>query len=80
MAGLLAIFAEFEREILRECRRAGLAQARRMANGLARPETAARYAAEIRKRNRAGISKREIAPAPANRPHLGAPHLRSNRA
>jgi putative DNA-invertase from lambdoid prophage Rac len=27
MAGLLAVFAEFEREILRECRRAGLAHA-----------------------------------------------------
>jgi DNA invertase Pin-like site-specific DNA recombinase len=35
MAGLLAVFAEFEREILRERTRAGLAQARRTANGLA---------------------------------------------
>jgi DNA invertase Pin-like site-specific DNA recombinase len=33
MAGLLAIFAEFEREILRERTRAGLAHARRLAIG-----------------------------------------------
>jgi hypothetical protein len=33
MAGLLAIFAEFEREILRERTRAGLAHARENANG-----------------------------------------------
>jgi len=61
MAGLLAIFAEFEREILRERTRAGLAQARQNGKRLGRPETAARYAAEIRKLNRAGISKSEIA-------------------
>jgi putative DNA-invertase from lambdoid prophage Rac len=61
MAGLLAIFAEFEREILRERTRAGLAQARQNAKRLGRPETAARHAAEIRKLHRDGISKSEIA-------------------
>ena len=61
MAGLLAIFAEFEREILRERTRAGLAQARKNGRRLGRPETAARHAAEIRKLYRAGISKSEIA-------------------
>jgi putative DNA-invertase from lambdoid prophage Rac len=61
MAGLLAIFAEFEREILRERTRAGLAQARQNGKRLGRPETAARHAAEIRKLHRAGISKSEIA-------------------
>src|SRR5215813_4555403 len=35
MAGLLAIFAEFEREILRERTKAGLAHARQNGNGLA---------------------------------------------
>jgi len=64
MAGLLAIFAEFEREILRERTRAGLAHARE--NGkrlgrLGRPATAAIHAAAIRKLHRAGISKSEIA-------------------
>jgi len=61
MAGLLAIFAEFEREVLRERTRAGLEQARRNGKRLGRPETAARHAAEVRKLHRAGISKSEIA-------------------
>jgi putative DNA-invertase from lambdoid prophage Rac len=61
MAGLLAIFAEFEREILCERTRAGLAQARQNGKRLGRPETAARHAAEIRKLHRAGVSKSEIA-------------------
>src|SRR2546425_3592175 len=54
MAGLLAIFAEFEREILRERTRAGLAQARLDGKRLGRPMTAGLHAAEIRKLHRAG--------------------------
>jgi putative DNA-invertase from lambdoid prophage Rac len=61
MAGLLAIFAEFEREILRERTRAGLAHARENGKRLGRPATAAAHAAEIRKLHRAGVSKSEIA-------------------
>jgi len=61
MAGLLAIFAEFEREILRERTRAGLAHARENGKRLGRPATAAVHATEIRKLHRAGISKSEIA-------------------
>ena len=61
MAGLLAIFAEFEREILRERTRAGLAQARQNGKKLGRPATAAIHSAEIRKLHRAGVSKSEIA-------------------
>jgi len=49
MAGLLAIFAEFEREILRERTRAGLAQARQNGQRLGRPATAVAHAAEIGK-------------------------------
>jgi putative DNA-invertase from lambdoid prophage Rac len=60
-AGLLAIFAEFEREILRERTRAGLAHARQNGKRLGRPATAALHAAEIRKLHRAGVSKSEIA-------------------
>ena len=48
MAGMLAIFAEFEREILREPTRAGLAHARENGQRLGRPATAAVHAAEIR--------------------------------
>ena len=61
MAGLLAIFAEFEREILRERTRAGLAHARENGKRLGRPATAAAHTAEIRELRRAGVSKSEIA-------------------
>jgi putative DNA-invertase from lambdoid prophage Rac len=61
MAGLLAIFAEFEREILRERTRAGLTQARLNGKLLGRPATAAIHSEEIRKLHRAGVSKSEIA-------------------
>ena len=61
MAGLLAIFAEFEREILRDRTRAGLAHARQNGTRLGRPATAAINASEIRKLYRAGVSKSEIA-------------------
>jgi DNA invertase Pin-like site-specific DNA recombinase len=60
-AGLLTIFAEFERQILRERTRAGLAHAQENGNRLGRPATAAVHAAEIRKLHRAGVSKSEIA-------------------
>jgi putative DNA-invertase from lambdoid prophage Rac len=61
MAGLLAIFAEFEREILRERTRAGLAQARQNGKRLGRPTTAGLKDVEVRKLHRAGIAKAEIA-------------------
>jgi DNA invertase Pin-like site-specific DNA recombinase len=61
MAGLLAVFAEFEREILRERVRAGLAHARQNGKRLGRPLTAALHADQVRKLRRTGISKSEIA-------------------
>ena len=61
MAGLLAVFAEFEREILRERTRAGLAQARQNGKRLGRPATVAAHAVEIRRLHRAGVAKAEIA-------------------
>jgi putative DNA-invertase from lambdoid prophage Rac len=61
MAALLAVFAEFEREILRERVRAGLAHARQNGKKLGRPATAVRHASEIRKLHRTGVSKSEIA-------------------
>ncbi len=61
MAALLAVFAEFEREILRERVRAGLAHARRNGKKLGRPATAARHASEIHRLHRTGVSKSEIA-------------------
>ncbi len=61
MAGLLAVFAAFEREILQERVRAGLAHARQNGKRLGRPITAGRHATEIRRLHRAGIAKAEIA-------------------
>jgi DNA invertase Pin-like site-specific DNA recombinase len=61
MAGLLAVFASFEREILGERVRAGLAHAQLNGKRLGRPTTAAQYANQIRKLRRSGLSKSEIA-------------------
>jgi DNA invertase Pin-like site-specific DNA recombinase len=61
MAGLLAVFAAFEREILGERVRAGLAHARQSGKRLGRPVTAALHAGQVRKLFRAGVSKAEIA-------------------
>jgi putative DNA-invertase from lambdoid prophage Rac len=61
MAALLAVFAEFEREILRERVRAGLADAKRNGQRLGRPMTAGLHADKVRKLHRAGVSKAEIA-------------------
>ena len=61
MAGLLAVFAEFEHEILRERVRGGLAHARQNGQRLGRPVTPAFHADQVRKLYRGGISKTEIA-------------------
>ena len=61
MAGLLAVFAEFEREILRERVCAGLAHARANGKRLGRPLTAALQSDQVRKLRRSGLSKSEIA-------------------
>lgn len=61
MAGLLSVFAEFEREILRERVCAGLAHARQRGKRLGRPPSVAYKAVETRKLYRQGISKSEIA-------------------
>jgi DNA invertase Pin-like site-specific DNA recombinase len=60
MAGLLAVFAQFEREILRERVRAGLAHARQNGKRLGRPQTAALKTSQVRKLYGAGVSKSEI--------------------
>src|ERR1700685_4825662 len=56
MAALLAVFAAFEREILQERVRAGLAHARQNGKKLGRPATAALQADQVQKFHRAGIS------------------------
>src|ERR1700686_4834192 len=59
-AALLAVFAEFEREILGERVRAGLAHARQNGKRLGRPLTAGLHAGQVRKLHRSGLSKSEI--------------------
>ena len=61
MAGLLAIFAEFERDVLRERILAGMAAARKEGKHLGRPATIEQHAAAIRELADAGISKAGIA-------------------
>src|SRR5271165_6840405 len=60
MAALLAVFAEFEREILRERVRAGLAHARQNGKKLGRPITAGLHVNQVHKLHRSGVSKSEI--------------------
>jgi len=61
IAGLLAVFAEFEREVLRDRVRAGLAHARANGMRLGRPLAAALQSDQTRKLRRSGFSKSEIA-------------------
>jgi hypothetical protein len=60
MAGMLSVFAAFERDILRERVLAGLAHARQNGKQLGRPMTAGLQAAAIRKLYGAGIAKADI--------------------
>lgn len=63
MAGMLAVFAEFERDILRERVKAGIAHARQQGKAHGRPATAALKNEEIKKlyKNGKGLNKSQIA-------------------
>jgi len=61
MAGLLAVFAEFEREILRERVKAGIAQARQEGRPHGRPRSASLQAQQVRRLWAQHLSKSEIA-------------------
>jgi DNA invertase Pin-like site-specific DNA recombinase len=61
MAGMVAVFAEFEREVLRERVRAGIAQARREGRPHGRPRTASLKAAAVRRLKDEQVSHSEIA-------------------
>jgi len=61
MAGMLAVFAEFERGILRERVKAGIAEARRRGTRHGRPPTVAHQTAEVRQLYAKGLSKSAIA-------------------
>jgi DNA invertase Pin-like site-specific DNA recombinase len=61
LAGMLAVFAEFERDILRDRVKAGIAQARKEGRPHGRPRTIAKHMAQVKELFRQGVSKREIA-------------------
>lgn len=61
LAGMLAVFAEFERDILRDRVKAGIAQARKEGRSHGRPPTVAKFAPQVRALAKKGISKRAIA-------------------
>ncbi len=60
LAGMLALFAEFERDILRDRVKAGIAQARKEGRPHGRPPTVAKYALRVRALAKNGMSKSEI--------------------
>jgi DNA invertase Pin-like site-specific DNA recombinase len=61
LAGMLAVFAEFERDILRDRVKAGIAQARKEGRPHGRPQTVTKHVTEIKKLFKKGLSKRQIA-------------------
>jgi putative DNA-invertase from lambdoid prophage Rac len=61
MAGMLAVFAEFEREILRERVRAGIAQARKQGRPHGRPRTASLKAEDVLRLKAERMSHSQIA-------------------
>ena len=61
LAGMLAVFAEFERDILRDRVKAGIDQARKEGKPHGRPQTAAKLIPEMKRLRKDGLSKRAIA-------------------
>ena len=61
LAGMLAVFAEFERDILRDRVKAGIDRARKDGKPHGRPMTAGKLVPEMKQLRKDGLSKREIA-------------------
>jgi DNA invertase Pin-like site-specific DNA recombinase len=61
LAGMLAVFAEFEREILRDRVKAGIAQARKCGTRHGRPPTVAHHADPVRQLSATGLSTSAMA-------------------
>lgn len=61
LAGMLAVFAEFERDILRDRVKAGIAQARQEGRLHGRPPTMQQHSSTIATLFASGVSKRQIA-------------------
>lgn len=61
LAGMLSVFAKFERDILRERVKAGIAHARSKGQRHGRPATARKYKSKVRTLFDQGVNKSEIA-------------------
>jgi putative DNA-invertase from lambdoid prophage Rac len=61
IAGVLSVFAAFERELLRERVKAGIAQARKKGRKHGRPPTVAKYASKVQSLRAQGVTQAEIA-------------------
>ncbi len=61
LAGMLTVFADFERELLRERVKAGIAHARKKGRKHGRPPSVTKYATKVRKLFEQGVPKAEIA-------------------
>jgi putative DNA-invertase from lambdoid prophage Rac len=61
LAGMLTVFAEFERDILRDRVKVGIAQARKKGRPHGRPPSVREHAAAVSQLFRRGASKRQIA-------------------
>ena len=61
MAAMVAVFAPFEREILKERVKAGIAQAKAKGKPMGRPQTAAKQTQTIRALHAQGVSQAQIA-------------------
>jgi DNA invertase Pin-like site-specific DNA recombinase len=61
MIGLLSVFAEFERDMIRERVKAGIAQSRAEGKQHGRPQTASKKVAEVKRLYKKGWNKSQIA-------------------
>ena len=61
LAGMLAVFAEFKRDILRDRVKAEIDQARKEGKPHGRPMTAGKLVGEMKRLHQDGLSKRQIA-------------------
>ena len=61
MVGMIAVFAQFERELIRERVRAGIAEAKRKGVTIGRPRTSHEHADKVRRLFRTIKSKSEVA-------------------
>ena len=59
LAGILAVFAKFERDILRDRVKASIAEAKKQGKPYGRPATIMKHEEEIRMLFAQGVSKRE---------------------